>query len=135
MFVYGTLLFPEVVAALIGRVPRTVPAAVDGWRAARLRGRPYPGLVPAPGWGAASGLVLSGLTAAERAIFDDFEGDPYETGSLVLRDGSSALGYLWRDQAETMPEDWDAAAFADRHLAGYVRRCAAWRAGRADPRP
>ncbi|WP_261570896.1 gamma-glutamylcyclotransferase family protein, partial [Frankia gtarii] len=45
LFVYGTLMFPEVVSTLIGRVPPMESAAAPGWRAARLRDRLYPGLV------------------------------------------------------------------------------------------
>ncbi|WP_250292550.1 gamma-glutamylcyclotransferase, partial [Frankia sp. CiP1_Cm_nod1] len=45
LFVYGTLCFPEVARALLGRLPCSRPAAAAGWRAAALPGRAYPGLV------------------------------------------------------------------------------------------
>ncbi|WP_462185671.1 MULTISPECIES: gamma-glutamylcyclotransferase family protein [unclassified Frankia] len=139
LFVYGTLLFPEVVRALIGRVPQAGPATVTGWRAARLRDRLYPGLVPtAEADGpdrATAGLVLLGLAPRERAILDAFEGEAYEARPLVLADGLPAMAYLWRDLAEAMPENWDARVFADRHLTDYALRCVTWRAGLADPAP
>ncbi|WP_445548822.1 gamma-glutamylcyclotransferase, partial [Frankia sp. CiP1_Cm_nod2] len=46
LFVYGTLCFPEVARALLGRLPCSRPAAAAGWRAAALPGRAYPGPVP-----------------------------------------------------------------------------------------
>ena len=47
LFVYGTLMFPEVLEVLLGRTPEMAPAALDGWRAAALADRVYPGLVAA----------------------------------------------------------------------------------------
>src|SRR3954470_18740888 len=76
LFAYGTLTFGAVVEALLGRRPPVAPAVVPGWRAARRPGRPYPGLVPAPG-GQAAGLLLFGLTPPEWAVLDSWEGDPY----------------------------------------------------------
>src|ERR1700759_5499341 len=75
LFAYGTLTFGPVVEALLGRRPLVTPAVAPGWRAARLPGRPYPGLVPAAGGQAAGGALL-GLTAAEWARPDRWEGDP-----------------------------------------------------------
>ncbi|MBL7496093.1 gamma-glutamylcyclotransferase [Frankia sp. CNm7] len=76
LFAYGTLMFEAVVEGLVGRRLPTAPAVAAGWRAARLPGRVYPGLVPAAG-GRALGLVLSGLTPAEWSVLDAFEGDSY----------------------------------------------------------
>ncbi|WP_035921131.1 gamma-glutamylcyclotransferase family protein [Frankia sp. QA3] len=137
LFVYGTLMFPEVVSTLIGRVPPMESAAAPGWRAARLRDRLYPGLVRrvARDEAPAAGRVLVGLDPRERAVLDAFEGSAYEAGPLVLADGRPAAAYLWLDVAEVTAEDWDARAFADRHLGDYVQRCAAWRARLADPVP
>lgn len=46
-FVYGTLQFPEVLQALINRVPRSQPATVSGYRRYALRGQVFPATVPA----------------------------------------------------------------------------------------
>lgn len=47
LFAYGTLMFPEVLQVLLGRVPDVVSATVAGWRVARLPGRIYPVMVAA----------------------------------------------------------------------------------------
>ncbi|CAJ59721.1 MULTISPECIES: gamma-glutamylcyclotransferase family protein [Frankia] len=137
LFVYGTLMFPEVVSTLIGRVPPMESAAAPGWRAARLRDRLYPGLVRrvARDDASAPGRVLVGLDRGERAVFDAFEGSAYEAAPLVLADGRPAVAYLWKDAAEATDEDWNPRAFADGHLGDYVLRCAAWRARLTDPLP
>ncbi|SNQ50976.1 AIG2-like family protein [Frankia canadensis] len=162
LFVYGTLMFSEVLAVMLGRVPAMEPAAAPGWRAAELRDRIYPGLVPTPVDGppvdgppvdgppvdgppvggpagsvppAAAGCLLLGLRAAERDVLDAFEGSAYEIGPLVLADGRAALAYHWLDRAAVTDRTWDAGGFAERHLATYVRRCAAWRSRMTDPEP
>src|SRR6266498_2413442 len=124
LFVYGSFRFPEVVRALLGRVPPTAPAAVGGWRVAALPGQVYPGLVP--GEGSAAGLLMTGLTAAEWRILDDFEGEAYELRCLTLTDGRRGWAYVWLD-GSAAPGGWDAELFAARHLAAFVEGCIAWR--------
>ncbi|MCK9924506.1 gamma-glutamylcyclotransferase [Frankia sp. AgPm24] len=128
LFVYGTLMFAEVLTVLLDRVPRIEPAVVAGWRAASLPGRRYPGLVPDPA-ARTSGRLLLGLAEAEMAVLDAFEGALYEVGPLVLVDGRAVSAYLWRDLSVASTSVWDPGVFAESHLECYARRCVAWRAG------
>ncbi|OLT26627.1 gamma-glutamylcyclotransferase [Nocardiopsis sp. CNR-923] len=126
LFVYGTLLFPEILDALLGRVPDAEPASVPGWRVAALPGLAYPVLVP--GSGAAPGRLLSGLSESERRIVDVYEDDWYDLRPLVLTDGRTGWAFTATASATVSPGDWDAGAFAAGHLAAYVEGCAALRA-------
>ncbi|HEY8546881.1 MAG TPA: gamma-glutamylcyclotransferase family protein [Acidimicrobiales bacterium] len=126
LFVYGTLLFPRVLAGVLGRVPDRAPASVTGWRAAALPGRPYPGLVPAPGR-RARGQVLSGLTAGEWRRLDAFEGDAYDRRRLPLDGGGEAWAYVWLDEDDVSDDDWDPTRFAAEHLVDTTRGGAEWR--------
>jgi len=129
LFVYGTLLFPDVLQAVLGRVPIMTPASLPGWRAAALPGRVYPGLVPATdgsGRGAA-GQVLTGLSAGEWAVLDAFEGDAYDRRELVLGDDRQVWTYVWCDGAAVAAHDWDPAWFARTELPTYVDGCVSWR--------
>ncbi|OAA26489.1 AIG2-like family protein [Frankia sp. EI5c] len=130
LFVYGTLRFPEVVETLLSRRPATTSAAVAGWRAAALRGRSYPGLVPAQRDVACAGSCLHDLTGAERELLDLFEGAHYEAREIPLVGGGHAVAYLWRGlpDPQVLPADWDPARFAAEHLADFVRQCREWRA-------
>jgi hypothetical protein len=123
LFVYGTLLFPEVLRALLGRVPPSAAASAPGWRVAALSGRLYPGLIPGPG--AASGLVLGGLTPGERLLLDAYEDTGYTLTGITLADGTPCQTYVWG--AGALEHDWSPDAFAARHLARYVLGCTAWR--------
>jgi hypothetical protein len=98
LFVYGSLLFPEVLQALLHRVPDQSPAAAVGWRVVALPGRVYPTLVP--GEGSASGLLMIDLHGEEWRVDDG---------------------------SHTLSEDWDVDQFAARDLADYVNTCIAWR--------
>lgn len=120
LFVYGTLMFGDVLDALLDRVPASSPAQLPGWRAAALRGLPFPGLVEAPG-STVTGRLLGDLTAAERQVVHEFEGDLYDLRPVVLEDGRAAATYVWRDSALVLPHDWDPAHFAAHHLATYSR--------------
>jgi gamma-glutamylcyclotransferase (GGCT)/AIG2-like uncharacterized protein YtfP len=114
LFVYGTLQFDAVLSGLIGRVPEGTSAIANGWRAAALEGRVYPGLVLAPG-SAAAGLLLTDLSQREWGILDAFEDDRYDLRKLCLTSGAPGWGYV-RPGGEVRDEDWDAEHFVTRHL-------------------
>lgn len=76
LFVYGTLQHPPVIGALLGRVPEATAAMIDGYRAAPLRGRVFPGLVVDPA-SKAVGHVIE-VSDSEVDVLDRFEGEQYE---------------------------------------------------------
>src|SRR3989442_15410683 len=93
LFVYGSLLFPEVLLALLGRLPSRTPATAPGWRVAALPGRPYPGLVPGPG--SASGLLMTGLREEEWDTLIAFEGDLYDLRRGTPAGDRAGWGVVW----------------------------------------
>ncbi|NSC21628.1 gamma-glutamylcyclotransferase [Streptomyces albus subsp. chlorinus] len=131
LFVYGTLRFRRILTALLGHVPSAAPATVTGWRTAALRGRPYPGLVPAPGR-TAHGLLLTGLDARAWRVLDAFEDDEYALRRLTARTAAGpaagpgtpvpAWSYTWTSPAQVRPDDWEADTFAGQLLDGYATR-------------
>jgi gamma-glutamylcyclotransferase (GGCT)/AIG2-like uncharacterized protein YtfP len=125
LFVYGSLLFPEVISTLIDRVPPATSATVAGWRVAALPGRVYPILVPAEA--TATGKLISDLTAAEWRVLDAFEDKVYELYRLAMTDGRHGWAYVSRDVAEASSDDWNIDRFAELDLEAYLKRCAAWR--------
>ncbi|MGC5342629.1 gamma-glutamylcyclotransferase family protein [Streptomyces sp. DT24] len=127
LFVYGSLTFPEVLRAVLGRVPEHRPASAAGWRAAALRDRPFPGLVR--GDGVVTGLVLSAMTEREWRTADDFEGPFYDLVTLALVPGGFASAYVCATDGPVLPADWDRDRFAAEEMDAYLQRCAAFRAG------
>lgn len=129
LFAYGTLRFPAVLDALLGRVPPSVPGCAPGWRAAALPGLSYPALVPGPD--RAEGLLLLDLTAEEWRVVDAFEDDFYELTMLTLTGGRRAWSYACPRRHGPEPSgDWDPERFAEHELAGFVADCERWRGSR-----
>jgi gamma-glutamylcyclotransferase (GGCT)/AIG2-like uncharacterized protein YtfP len=125
LFAYGTLQYPQVLHALIGRMPAHTPASAGGWRAAALPGRDYPGLVPDAG--TATGLVITGLTGEEWRVLDAFEDEWYDLRELTLTNGTKAWSYTCPPGYQVCEPDWNAADFARTRLTGFVAGSTAWR--------
>ncbi|OHV34208.1 hypothetical protein BCD49_24285 [Pseudofrankia sp. EUN1h] len=127
LFVYGSLLFPEVLHVLIDRDPTRVSASASGWRVISLPERVYPALIPGPD-DTASGHVLTDLTPAEWATLDAFEADVYTLDRLTLTGGGHGWAYTCTDTPELADQPaWSPDTFARDHLTAYIERCTAWR--------
>ncbi|GHH22207.1 gamma-glutamylcyclotransferase family protein [Streptomyces lanatus] len=122
LFVYGTLQFDAVLKALLGRIPEQVPASAPGYRAAKLKGRVYPGLVQTGG-GSAPGTVLLNLSNDEWRILDSFEDEHYELQEVPLSNGKLGWAYVWPG-GDVQAAVWSASEFEDHHLEEYAARCA-----------
>jgi gamma-glutamylcyclotransferase (GGCT)/AIG2-like uncharacterized protein YtfP len=134
VFVYGTLMVPELVEALTGQRPRARFAELEGFERRAVRGEVYPAIVPAPG-GRVAGLLLDRLPTHRLAFLDAFEGDEYRrsTRRVRLADDRHVLAWCWswapdrRRALEAGP--WDMDVFLRDALPDYLRRCR--RLGRA----
>ena len=138
LFVYGTLMFPEIRSALVNRDFETFPAVLQGYRrlAIFFAGRaPVPGIIEEKEQ-SVSGLVLKSVDRRSLSIFDTFEG---VRGGLydrirvsVTDDDRQAIEvstYVTGPAArELLKGEWDPELFRRRHLTAYRRRIiAAWR--------
>lgn len=126
LFVYGTLLFTDVVSALIDRDPARTPAVVPGWRVVALPNVVYPSLIPHQA-GTATGHLLTDLTPPEWQVLDAFEDTRYELAALTTTEGRTAYAYTDANPALTDAPPWDKPHFTETHLHAYLERCTAWR--------
>ncbi len=138
LFVYGTLMFPEIRSALVGRQFDTFPAELRGYRrlAIFLAGRaPVPGIVADESTSVA-GLVLRGVDRRSLWVFDTFEGVKgglYSRERVTVEDSEGRAlevsTYVTGPAArELLKGDWDPEVFRKRHLVAYRRRIfAAWK--------
>ena len=119
LFVYGTLQHPPLLQHLLGREPSLEPASVAGWRAARLRGRVYPGLVPAADASARGHLI--DVDDAELHVLDRFEGPQYDR--ITVTAGEDVV-WAWRLREEhhglAHDEDWDLDRFVAEDAAVFL---------------
>lgn len=126
LFVYGTLMFPQVMDAVTGRSFASVPAVLDGYARYRMRGANYPGIVPTPG-ARVSGVLYRGLDPQSLARLDRFEGMPYRRAAVRVTtvDGEEldAFAYVVRPagMAHLCRRPWDPQAFQRRDLGPFRR--------------
>ena len=97
-FVYGTLMSPQVLQTLLGRIPTmTKPAYLHNYIRYPVKDHVYPGIIPCSkssnhhgDKGIVEGILLSGLTKNEIKIFDWFEDTDYkrciEDIHIILKD-------------------------------------------------
>jgi gamma-glutamylcyclotransferase (GGCT)/AIG2-like uncharacterized protein YtfP len=126
IFAYGTLMYGELLALLLGRVPDSAPGTLHGYARYAITGEKFPGIVPADGQ-AVQGLLLHGLSAAELAIFDDYESDFYDRLSVTVQTQTgevTALVYVINPNETHIlaATPWDAQGFATHHLADYAAK-------------
>ena len=97
LFVFGTLLDPVVRARVLGRPLRpleTVPALLVGCERVQGRGRHYPVLIRDPD-GIVDGLILSKLSARERARLKVYEGSEYRLARMRVRPLQKGVPLVW----------------------------------------
>ncbi|MES0873733.1 gamma-glutamylcyclotransferase family protein [Sinimarinibacterium thermocellulolyticum] len=134
LFVYGSLLVPAVLRALLDRVPMLAAAELAEHRRCALRGQDFPGLVPASGARTCGAVIAVGVR--ELAYLDDWESDFFERSAVTVHmtDGSvlAAQAYLLapahRHLATT--RTWTLHDFARRHASSCARRARIWRRDR-----
>ena len=138
VFAYGTLMFPEVVEALLGRAFSSRPARLVGYARLALRERVYPAIVARDG-ASTDGVLYAGVDDASLSKLDEFEGETYERRTVqVLRSSSidpatvalAAEAYVIAparlDLHEATP--WDPEQFRALHHQRYVAHCRSLRA-------
>jgi gamma-glutamylcyclotransferase (GGCT)/AIG2-like uncharacterized protein YtfP len=94
LFIYGTLLDPEIQQHIIGRIVPTIPAELDGFVKGEINldGNVYPRIEPMNGE-TVMGAVVE-LTEMELAFVDHYEGTEYTRQTVTLSDGTQADVYV-----------------------------------------
>ncbi len=64
VFVYGSLMAPEVLNIVLNRIPRTTPAVLHGYARYRIKQRVYPAIVPSLATHRVDGLVCVAVCGA-----------------------------------------------------------------------
>ena len=119
---YGTLQFPEILRALLGRVPDLEPGTIVDHEARRLPGVGFPGLVAAPG-SLAPAHVIVDLSEQEWEALDAYEDDFYAlVDVVVLIDGGLEVpAVAYRVPASMATSTiWTADWFAAEHLETFL---------------
>ncbi|MCO6046881.1 gamma-glutamylcyclotransferase [Aeoliella sp. ICT_H6.2] len=127
VFVYGTLIAPEMISAVTGQLFHGTTAVAPGFKRAYLTERVYPGIVVDPA-SEVEGLVYLDVDEESLRRLDYFEGPEYVRGTLAVRleDGRqvqaqayiipAANGHLMTERP------WSVEYFVAQDLSGFVER-------------
>lgn len=127
LFVYGTLLAPEVLVALLGRLPAQKPAVLHNFARWRLREFPeIPAVIQTEG-AKVYGNVLEDLGQTELRLLDYYEDEGYVRKLVNVVDESGgqieANVYCWPADSPShlaVGEDWSFEEFRRDRLADFV---------------
>ena len=120
-FFYGTLMDPDLRAAVLGGPCLSVrPAVLPDYRRAAVAGRDYPGIAPARGQ-TVPGLLAAGVTPAMAARAAWYEGAEYEPARVVVvpegGTGTEAWTFLPLPGTRLGTGGWDLAHWRRRRKA------------------
>jgi gamma-glutamylcyclotransferase (GGCT)/AIG2-like uncharacterized protein YtfP len=127
VFVYGTLLVPEMMHAVTGKHFELVPATAHDFRRAYLAGRVYPGIAASSGQDQVEGAIYRNVDPESIRRLDYFEGDEYVRESLLvtLADGTklTADSYVVPPAQHHLMTNtaWDLEIFQTSDLAGFLQ--------------
>jgi gamma-glutamylcyclotransferase (GGCT)/AIG2-like uncharacterized protein YtfP len=124
LFVYGTLMVPEVMSAVCGYDLPGVPATVEDFSRRRVTGESYPAIMPSPG-DTVSGMLYLDVSSSQLDALDAFEGSMYRRCGVQVRTGSGdveAAAYVIADGCQALLTDdaWSLEAFVDQHLSAFM---------------
>ena len=127
LFAYGTLMWPEVMASVIGRRIEGVRATLNGYQRLRVKGEHYP-VVVASEDDSVEGILYPNLTEEDFDQLDRFEGEEYVRITVCV-DGTEAQVYVlseeWWHIAEM--EAWRPEEMRPEHLASFCAEYKGWR--------
>jgi hypothetical protein len=126
LFFFGTLMDPEVLAAVTGVAPAAAamaPARLGGFTRRAARGLPWPVLVADPA-GSVDGRLWHGADGRARERINAFEAGEYAAALLTVEAmGWAGRAWVWLalpGRVEPSAEPWDPGRWADAHKAGLL---------------
>ncbi len=130
LFAYGTLMWTEILADVIGRKVEGVPAILRNARRLRVKEQVYPSIVSAEN-GEVDGVLYVGLTDPEIAAIDRFEGAEYTRCTVdVQADGQHFRAEVYfaseRGRPMLQPEEWTPNQRCCASLPSFRRSYKGW---------
>ncbi len=123
VFIYGSLLFPEITKKLTGKSFKTSPAILKGYKMYCVKGCDYPAIIRENGT-FTNGKIMRNVNETDILKMSFFEGDEYEIKKLrVLINGKSeiALAFVWAKEIENLEnKKWDFQEFEKNSLEYYI---------------
>ena len=124
VFVYGSLLYPDIVTRLTGKTFEIREASLKNYQRRAVKEADYPAVVQNPGSNVAGKLLLN-VDDRSLDVLRFFEGDEYKCAAVEVETKNEkyqACVFVWIGSAEKLEEtDWNATLFEAASLADSVR--------------
>ncbi len=121
LFVYGTLLYPELVYALTGKQFRTVDAILEDHQRLSIKHRSYPAVIPSKG-ARVNGKIIKDVDEASLAKIDFYEDKEYLRKHINIQNQPVQV-YIYDGKiAKLKDNDWDADSFYRNHFNFYLKK-------------
>ena len=127
IFVYGTLIFPQVMEAVTGRPHEGQTAKLHNFAAYKVVGDVYPGIWHLEGV-TTDGILYQDISPEDLEVLDRYEGEEYNRELLEVEteDGNMhrAWAYTYRPAYRHMLSEtpWNAEYFNESELEAYVAK-------------
>jgi len=125
IFVYGTLMSPQVLRVLLGRIPICQsPAFLKDYQRHPVINEVFPGMIPSSG-GKTQGVLMQSLTPQEMRVLDYFEGDEYTRRDVTVSYNGvthETQTYVWSNPLSelALDKEWEYQQFCDEKLEWYL---------------
>ena len=124
VFVYGSLLFPEIVEGLTACKFETHDASIQNYERRTVKNNDYPAIIPKEG-GQVLGKILLNVDKRSLEVLRFFEGDEYACVEITMNVDNkkiTACVFVWNGDADALDKaDWNLELFERKALAEYVR--------------
>ena len=128
IFVYGTLMDPEIMQAVSGAYYAGRSATLHGYVRKRIAGEVYPAIIPDHG-ASVRGVLYCGVTAESLLRLDRFEGSQYDRHEVAvelenegpMRAQTYVLAVACRGQLSN--DDWVYQEFMQTGKAQLLKEC------------
>ena len=122
VFVYGSLLFPEIADGLCGQKLKWENATLIGYSRFALKGADYPAIIKKNN-STVKGKVLLNLDENVIYLLTFYEGDEYGMAPVKVETNSgivNAVAFVWKAGNEFLENfDWGEGQFKSESLAFY----------------
>lgn len=131
VFVYGTLMLPQVVEALTGNLFTSKAAILNGYSRYVFKGKCYPGIVEDK-TGCVEGVLYLNIDDRTLSIFDWFEAILYERCLLEIQikdETIQTFAYivLQKHQQKLNNLPWSLEKFIEEYSEEYVQKCISYK--------
>ena len=124
VFVYGTLLFPEILNGLTGRTFPEATATLPDYKRFQVKFGDYPAIVASED-ARVNGKLIFNVDARSLEMLRFYEGDDYNCIETVVdlpSEKVKALVFVWNKNRDLLAEsDWHIENFKNKFLLDYTR--------------